>query len=91
MKFLSVLAYGGRHIGTANEARLRLPEASRKLPPASSATQSIGRRPTSSSTTRRGFSSIFPTPMSLAQPWLKGYKQNVFLRYQRKHYEVAAH
>ncbi len=86
-----------RNIGTSNDARFRLPEydrlyeASRKLPDGPSR-DAIYRRMTDLVLGYAPWLLVdYPYANVLAQPWLKGYKQNVFLRNQWKYYDVAPH
>jgi ABC-type transport system substrate-binding protein len=86
-----------KNIGTANDARFRLPEfdrlyeESRRLP--SGAERDAAYRKMNDLV--RNYAPWllvdFPYFNVLAQPWLKGYKMNVFLRNQWKYYDVAPH
>ena len=86
-----------RNIGTANDARFRLPEFdrayedSRRLP--SGAKRDAAYRKMNDLVRNYAPWLLVEYPYSnvLAQPWLKGYKMNVFVRQQWKYYDVAPH
>ncbi len=86
----------GRNIGTSNDARFRLPEydrlyeASRKLADGAERT-AIYRRMTEIILNYAPWTlDSYPYSNVLVQPWVKGYKLNVFLRNQWKFYDVEA-
>jgi ABC-type transport system substrate-binding protein len=86
-----------RNIGTSNDARFRLPEydrlyeASRKLPDGAER-DAIYRKMTELVVNYAPWLlGDYPYSNVLAQPWLKGYKQNVLLRHQWKYYDVGPH
>ncbi len=86
-----------RNIGTANDARFRLPEydrlyeASRKLPDGAER-DAIYRKMTDIVLNYAPWIlGDYPYANVLAQPWLKGYKQNAFLRHRWKYYDLGPH
>jgi ABC-type transport system substrate-binding protein len=86
-----------RNIGTSNDARLRLPEYDRlydraRVLPDGEARNALYRR---MNELIAGYApwivNDYPYRNDLVQPWLRGYKQNVFQRSQWAYYDVEAH
>ena len=84
-----------RNIGTANDARLRLPEydrlyeQSRALPNGPERTALFLKMTGIVLNYAPWRLGLNPYANVLAQPWLKGYKQHPFLRHQWKYYDVG--
>jgi ABC-type transport system substrate-binding protein len=84
-----------RNVGTSNDARFRLPEYDRLY----EQTRRLQDGPERDAVYRKMTELVlayapwllneYPYANVLAQPWLKGYKQNTFLRHQWKYYDVA--
>jgi ABC-type transport system substrate-binding protein len=90
--FYSVLY--SKNIGTSNDARFRLPEydrlyeQSRRLPEGRERTALYRKMNELVQTYAPWVLGDYPYGNVLAQPWLKGYKYNPYLRNQWKYYDV---
>jgi oligopeptide transport system substrate-binding protein len=86
-----------KNIGTSNDARFRLPEfdrayeESRRLPSGSERDAAYRRMNDLVRNYAPWLLVDYPYFNVLAQPWLKGYKMNVFVRNQWKYYDVVPH
>jgi ABC-type transport system substrate-binding protein len=86
-----------RNIGTSNDARLRLPEYDRlydeaHVLPDSPKRNAVFRKLNALIVNYTPwFVGDYPYRNDLAQPWLRGFKQNPFQRSQWAYYDVAAH
>ena len=86
-----------RNIGTSNDARLRLPEydrlydESRALPDGAQRNALFARLNRLIAGYAPWIMNDYPYRNDLTQPWLRGFKQNPFQRWQFAWYDVAAH
>ena len=86
-----------RNIGTSNDARMRLPafdalfEESLALPDGAPRTALFDRMNDLIFDYAPWILTDYPYSNVVAQPWLRGYKQNPFLQHQWWHYDVAPH
>jgi ABC-type transport system substrate-binding protein len=84
-----------RNIGTSNDARLRLPEYDRLYDEASALPDGPRRDAVFARMNRliAGYApwimNDYPYHNDLTQPWLRGFKQNPFRRWQWAYYDVA--
>ena len=84
-----------KNIGTSNDARMRLPafdalyEKARNLPDGPARTALFDEMNDLVFTYAPGILGNFPVKNVLAQPWLKGYKLNIFVEQQWRYLDVG--
>jgi ABC-type transport system substrate-binding protein len=84
-----------KNIGTSNDARLRLPEydrmyeQARALPDGPERTALFRRLTALIEAYAPWIMAYHPYANWVAQPWLRGYKSNPFVRHQWEYYDLA--